>query len=167
MKACTALGHEVSLAVAAEPKPEALQGLSLASIYRFDHANGARWSGPSTWLQRKFRSFFGVSDGFLTGLSHAAEDSRADAVIISGLDVLPYFAAVSEAITVWYAADELAWHHLSQVKIGDRDFVMNVREAAVKMVYERAHRGLIDRAWVVSTTERRAMKWLAGMKTVD
>jgi glycosyltransferase involved in cell wall biosynthesis len=167
IKACAALGHEVSLAVAAEPKPEALQGLSLKALYRFDQANGARWSGSSSWLQRKFRSFFGVPDGYLAALAGAAEESRADAVIIAGLDVLPYFAAVRGVTTVWHAADELAWHHLSQLKLGDPELVSNVRAAAFKMVYERAHRGLIDRAWVVSTTERRAMKWLAGMKHVD
>ena len=168
MRSCSALGHEVSLALATEPKPEALQGLDLRALYRFDQPNGAAiWQEPSTWLQRKFRSFFGVSDQQLSALAHAAQSSRADAVIISGLNVLPYFAAVGKATTVWYAADELAWHHLSQLKLGDPMFIANVRAAAVWLVYERAHRGLIDRAWVVSTTERRAMRWLGGMKAVD
>jgi glycosyltransferase involved in cell wall biosynthesis len=86
---------------------------------------------------------------------------------MSGLNVLPYFAAVERATSVWFAADELAWHHLSQLKLGDSDFIANVRAAALWLVYERAHRHLIDRAWVVSRTERRAMRWLAGVKTVD
>jgi len=168
MKACAALGHEISLAVAVEPKPEALEGLPLSGLYRFGAVNGAAaWPESSTWLQRKFRSYFGVPEAHLTALSHAAEDFRADAAIIAGLSVLPYFAALRGVTTVWWAADELAWHHLSQLKLGDRAFINNVRAAAVWAVYERAHRNLIDRAWVVSTTERRAMKWLAGMKTVD
>jgi glycosyltransferase involved in cell wall biosynthesis len=167
MRCCAALGHEVSLALATEPKPEALQGLDLRALYRLDQANANGWRESSTWLQKKFRSFFGVPEGHLSALAAATRDTKADAVIIAGLNVLPYFAAVENAKTVWYAADELAWHHLSQLKLGDPDFVANIRNAALKAVYERAHRNLIDRAWVVSDTERRAMTWLAGMKGVD
>jgi glycosyltransferase involved in cell wall biosynthesis len=169
MRSCAALGHEVSLAVANEPKPQALEGLNLRALYRFDQPNGRTGGGhvSSTWLQRKFRSFFGVSEEQLAALAHAAQCSQADAVIMSGLNVLPYFAAVERATSVWYAADELAWHHLSQLKLGDPSFIANVRAAAVWLVYERAHRRLVDRAWVVSRTERRAMRWLAGIKTVD
>jgi len=42
-----------------------------------------------------------------------------------------------------------------------------VRSATIKGLYERAHRRVIDRVWVVSDSERRAMRWLAGMPVVD
>jgi glycosyltransferase involved in cell wall biosynthesis len=58
-------------------------------------------------------------------------------------------------------------HHMSQIRIGDPQLRENLRDAFVKGLYERAHRRVIDRVWVVSTHERRAMRWLAGMRKVD
>ncbi len=168
MKACAALGHEVSLAVASEAEPRALEGLTLASYYCIasDPATNGR-PHPATWLQAKFRGYFGVPDSHLTGIAKAVASCRPDGVVVVGLNALPYFAALSGVTRVWFAADELAWHHLSQVSFRDGELFDNLRAAAVKAAYERAHRALIDRAWVVSDTERRAMRWLAGMKTVD
>jgi glycosyltransferase involved in cell wall biosynthesis len=167
MKQCAALGHEISFAFAVAPRPEAVDGLRLAGCYRFGGGDRARaFGGRATWLQRRFRSFFGVSDGELADIAEAAAVSRADAVVVVGLDALPYFAALPRVTCVWFAADELAWHVLSQLKL-DRTLFANLREAVIKAVYERSHRRLIDRAWVVSKAERRAMRWLAGVRTVD
>ena len=68
---------------------------------------------------------------------------------------------------VWYAADEWAWHHLSQVHPLRPSTWANVKEAAVKGLYERAYGALLDRVWVVSEADRRAMQWVAGVCGVD
>jgi glycosyltransferase involved in cell wall biosynthesis len=168
MQACAALGHDVSLATVMEPSNQAIDRLPLDALFRLDaptNGNGARLD--TSWLQKRFRSFYGIPDARIAALRHAAADSRADAVIVVGLDALPYFPALSGFVRVWYAADEWVWHHLSQLKLGDVDLRANLRDAAVKGLYERAHARLVDRVWVVSTSERRAMRWLAGMRCVD
>ena len=68
---------------------------------------------------------------------------------------------------IWYAADEWIWHHLSLVQPTVPATLSHVKAAAVKGLCERAYAPLIDRAWVVSATERRAMRWLAGVRQVD
>jgi hypothetical protein len=42
-----------------------------------------------------------------------------------------------------------------------------MRPAAVKGLYERAYGPLLDRVWVVSEADRRAMRWVAGARAVD
>ena len=83
-------------------------------------------------------------------------------MVVVGLNVLPYLAGVSGPLRVWYAADEWAWHHLSQVRLLRPSTWGNVKEAAVKGLYERAYAPLLDRVWVVSEADRRAMRWVAG-----
>jgi polysaccharide biosynthesis protein PslH len=168
MKACAAIGHQVSLATAIDPGGPAIDGLPLAALFRLDApANRKGGVTTSSWLQRRFRSFYGVPDSRVAALAHAAADSGADAVIVVGLDALPYFSGLSGVVRIWYAADEWMWHHLSQIRPGDRAVAANLRDAAIKGLYERAHTRLVDRVWVVSDIERRAMRWLAGMKHVD
>jgi glycosyltransferase involved in cell wall biosynthesis len=168
MKACVTLGHEVSLAVAAEPAAPAIEGVALRALYRLDapQASGGH-TGRPTWLQRKFQSFFGTADSRLAALSAAVAASRAEVVIVIGLDVLPYFTVLDGVTRVWFAADELMWHHLSQLSFESGNLIFNLREGLLKGVYERAFCGLIDRAWVVSEPDRRAMRWLAGVRKVD
>jgi polysaccharide biosynthesis protein PslH len=167
MKSCVALGHDVSLAVAKEPAARALEGLSLKGLYRLDgFAGGAAIPSPASRLQRKFRSFFGVPESNLAALRHAVEASRAEAVIIAGLDVLPYFPVLTGVNRIWFAADELLWHHLSQLKFVSGD-AGHLKEGLLQGLYERAHRSAIDRAWVVSETDRKAMRWFAGVRNVD
>jgi glycosyltransferase involved in cell wall biosynthesis len=168
MKACASLGHDVSLATTVEPSTQALDGLRPKALFRLSEpptCNGAPLD--ANWLQKRFRSFYGVPDARISALSHAATDARADAVIVVGLDALPYFPALRGVVRVWYAADEWVWHHLSQLRLGDADVRTNLQAAMIKGLYERAHRASVDRAWVVSGTERRAMRWLAGVEHVD
>jgi glycosyltransferase involved in cell wall biosynthesis len=68
---------------------------------------------------------------------------------------------------VWYAADEWFWHHASQVKISDTRTWSEVRPAILKGLYERAYRRRIDRVWVVTDADARAMRWVAGVPHVD
>jgi glycosyltransferase involved in cell wall biosynthesis len=167
MKACAALGHEVALATAVPPEPAAIDGLKLSAQYPLERSHDGRGTVPGSWLQKRYRSYYGIPDARVAALATAAKTSRADVAIIVGLDALPYFPALTGVRRVWYAADEWVWHHLSQAKLGDPELTANLREAAIKGVYERAHALAIDRVWVVSETERRAMRWLGGMRNVD
>ena len=167
MKACAALGHEVSLATVSDPCAEAIEGLILAHHFKLAEGSPVAAALPARWLQRRFRSFWGLSNTVLANLQAAAAECHADAVIAIGLDALPYLPPLSGTVRVWYPADEWIWHHVSQFRPFDRTTWGNLRDAAIKGVYERAHRRVVDRSWVVSDTEQRAMRWLAGMRHVD
>jgi glycosyltransferase involved in cell wall biosynthesis len=168
MQACASLGHEVSLATVVEPSAEAISGLPLAELIGLETVmNGGSEPLRLTRAQERFRSYFGIPVTRLKTLRAAAVRAKADAVIVVGLDGLPYFGALDHVVRVWYAADEWLWHHLSQLRLGDAAFGENVRYGVIKGLYERVYAPLVDRAWVVSDTERRAMRWLAGMRAVD
>jgi glycosyltransferase involved in cell wall biosynthesis len=141
----------------------------LAALVALDvQRNGsAPCSIPGTRLQHKFRAYWGVPESRVTALADAARTLRADAVIVSGLDALPYFPPLTGVARVWYAADEWVLHHVSQLKLGSASLADDVRQAVVKGLYERAHRRVIDRVWVVTDADRRAMRWIAGFAHVD
>ena len=117
--------------------------------------------------KERFRSFWGVSDRQVANLVEAVRTYRPDAVIVGGLDALPYFPALKNTTRIWYAADEWVIHHLSMVRARGGGIRENLRAAAIKGVYERAHRHVVDRTWVVTERDRRAMRWVAGMPAVD
>jgi glycosyltransferase involved in cell wall biosynthesis len=168
MLALTELGHEVSLITAAEPAPEAIAGLPLALRRIF--ADGAGANGHPLLLNRlqeRFRSYWGVSPERIKAVARAAEDCDADVVVVVGLGVLPYLGAVAGRLRVWYAADEWAWHHLSQVRLTQPKTWSEMRPALVKGLYERAYGPILDRVWVVTEADRRAMHWVAGVSAVD
>jgi glycosyltransferase involved in cell wall biosynthesis len=168
MRSLARLGHEVALATVKESLPAALEGLELSSrpdLSFQDHQDDE--SPRLTWLQERFRSYWGVESGLISAIGRAAKDSAAEVVVVVGLDALPYLGAVEGATRVWYAGDEWVWHHLSQVRLTDPASWSNVRDAAVKGLYERAYAGLVDRAWVVSESDRRAMRPILGRDKVD
>jgi len=53
------------------------------------------------------------------------------------------------------------------VRIADRTSWHHMRSAVIMGAYERAYAPLVDRVWVVSDTDQRAAKWLAGMPAAD
>jgi glycosyltransferase involved in cell wall biosynthesis len=168
MRALAALGHEIGLVTLQESDAKALDGLPLALHQTLSGTNDPHAPmPPMTRLQERFRSFFGAEPARLAALAKTIDEFRADALIAGGLDILPYFPAAHKTVSVWYAADELALHHLSLVQLNDRRTWIQTKEAAFKALYERAFRGAIDRAWVVSPREAQAMRWLAGMRAVD
>lgn len=167
MKACAALGHQVYLATASELQPEAIEGLDLAGRFQLDASDLPAKQVAGTWLQRKFRSYWGVREAALAGLDAAVAASRAEAVIVVGLDGLPYFPPLRNVVRVWFPADEWVWHHLSQVRLADPATWWHLKSAAVKGLYERVHARVIDRVWVVSEPDQRAMRWIGGMRHVD
>ncbi|HKV98485.1 MAG TPA: glycosyltransferase family 4 protein [Vicinamibacterales bacterium] len=167
MKACASLGHDVALVTATEPEGPALEGLPLRRRYRLDGRQGPPTPFRATWLQRKFQSYWGVESAQLGSLQRAIADFQPTAVVVVGLDALPYFPAISGPTRIWYAADEWVLHHLSQVQWSFRTMREHVSAAATKGLYERAHRNVIDRAWVVTESDRRAMRLVAGINDVD
>ena len=169
MKALAELGHEVSLVTVRKCEGEALAGLSLKTLWcledQMPNVTGA--AARLTWLQERYRSYWGIEPAHISAVNAAAERVGAEAAIVIGLEALPFFCSLRRPLRVWYPADEWVWHHLSLIKWNDRDSWTHVRPAVLKGVYERAFRSLIDRVWVVTETERRAMRWFAGMQNID
>jgi glycosyltransferase involved in cell wall biosynthesis len=169
MRALARLGHEVGLLTAAEPAPEAVAGLPLCFARVFPK-RGEPADGPEPtfrWLQRKFQSYWGIDENRIRAVGRAAADMSADAVVVVGLNVLPYLAAVADRVRVWYAADEWFWHHASQARLFRPRTWGEMKQAAIKGLYERAYRGMLDRVWVVTGADRRAMRWVAGARGID
>jgi glycosyltransferase involved in cell wall biosynthesis len=168
MQALGCLGHEVALLTLEPPQTEALAGLELAfaRCIRQSASAGDAAALALTRLQERFRSYWGIEPAHIRAVGDTGGEWDADAVVAVGLNVLPYLAAVG-SLRIWYAADEWAWHHLSQLRLVRRRTWGNLKQAAVKGLYERAYAGLVDRAWVVSAGDRRAMRWVAGMRAVD
>jgi glycosyltransferase involved in cell wall biosynthesis len=100
-------------------------------------------------------------------VADAAQRAAADAVVTTGRDGLAYLAAVRGPVRVWYAADEAFWHHASQVQLRRPRTWGQITLAVVNGVYERAHRQLADRVWVVTEADRRAMRVVGGVRAVD
>ena len=166
MKGLADLGAQVSLLTAAETDPRAVEGIALVSCDRLTDQAPAQ-SPKLSWLQERFRSFWGVSEAHIDSVRRTAEASRADVVVAFGLPALPYLAGVTRALRVWAMADEWVYHHLSQVQVTDKATWHHLKSAAIKGVYERAYRPLVDRFWAVSDTDLRAARWFAGMKRGD
>ncbi len=170
MKALAALGAQISLVTAETPHALAIDGipLTLVKSLKEDSSDG-RPPEPLelTWAQERYRSYFGVPVADIRAVRVAALECAADVVVAVGLDALPYLGGVDQAVRVWYAADEQAYQHLSRIRVTAPRSLAHLKHAAIKGLYERAYRPLIDRVWVVSDTERRAARWLAGLRVVD
>ncbi len=171
MQACVQLGAIVSLATVRTPVPDALAGLPLARQITLDTVAPAMIptrAVPLTRMQERFRSYYGVPADRIREIAATAAEVEADAVVAVGLEALPYLSGdLGSRVRAWYAADEWVLHHLSLLKFGDPDLKTHVRSALVKGLYERAYSPLVDRAWVVSNAERRAMRWFAGVRHAD
>jgi len=167
MKALAGLGHEVSLATAEPASSEAVAGLPLVHRRVLGDGAGEDARVRLSPLQERFRSYWGVDRGRIGAVRDASDAVGADAVVVVGLGVLPYLGAIEGPARVWYAADDWVWHHVSQVRAGDPSSWSNLRDAAVKGCYEWAYAGLVDRAWVVSESDRRAMRAILGRDKVD
>jgi polysaccharide biosynthesis protein PslH len=169
MQACAARGHEVVLATAVAPAPEAIRGLGLARhVVLPAERSSENGHAPLalTKLQERFRSYWGIPAVWLTALRQLSDSFDPDAVIAVGLDGLPFLPG-HRGVRIWYAADEWIVHHLSLARAMNDERWEHVRAAAIKGVYERVFASSIDRVWVVSPPEARAMRWLAGYRHVD
>lgn len=169
MRALAGLGCELGLLTAAPPHPDGVAGLPLGWGGTFP-PKGAPPVGPPpqlSWLQEKYRNYWGIDPARISAVAAAADAFDADAVVVVGLNVLPYLGAVRGRARVWYAADEWFWHHASQVRVFRPGTWRSVKEGLVKGLYERAYRSILDRVWVVTDPDRRAMRWVAGVKGID
>ncbi len=170
MRALSGLGHEIALATVHRPAEEAVRGLPLDRYDCLKETTDLNGDTPPPRLskfQEKFRSYWGIEEGRVRAVGKAARDWKADAVVVVGLNVLPYLGAVETARRVWYAADEWAWHHLSLVRLSKPSTWNNVREALIKGLYERVYGPLLDRVWLVTDADRRAMRLVAGTDRLD
>jgi len=166
MKGLAELGATVSLLTASPTAPEAVEGVKLEFCGQLADDPPAH-PIKLTWLQERFRSFWGTSPGQIASVRDTAERLRADVVIAFGLPALPYLAGVEKPLRVWAMADEWVYHHLTQVQLTDRTTWHHLKSAVIKGAYERAYRSLVDRFWAVSDTDLRAARWFAGMKDGD
>jgi glycosyltransferase involved in cell wall biosynthesis len=169
MQALAKLGHEVSLATVAEPISEAIDSLPLTHRFVLNAQPALTPGGELrlSYFQERFRNYWGVRTEQVMAAAQGAADSRADVVVTVGLNGLPYLGGVRNALRVWYAADEWVLHHLALVRWRKPKSWIHAREAAVKGLYERVYAPLCDRIWVVSSGDRRAMRWVTGLKSVD
>jgi polysaccharide biosynthesis protein PslH len=170
MQALGRLGHPTALATVASPPAEAVSDGGTERLYCYDDTDPPAGDAPLrlTPRQEKFRSYWGIDADRVRWVAAAAADFGADAVVVSGLNVLPYLGALpADTVKVWYAADEWVWHHLSQVRPFRRSTWAEVKPAVVKGLYERAYRSLVDRTWVVTPADARAFRWVVGSRPTD
>jgi glycosyltransferase involved in cell wall biosynthesis len=168
MRGLAALGHDVHFVANVRPSAASTAGLGLATcdvLQRFDAECVRQFSPPA--LQARFFGYWGTPTRHAAALAVAADQLDADVVVAVGLDAPLYLSAIEGAERVWYAADEWVIHHLSQVDPWRAGTWHNVRDAAIKGLYERAFAPTIDRVWVVSEPDRRAARWIAGIRLVD
>jgi glycosyltransferase involved in cell wall biosynthesis len=167
MRAMATAGHTVAL-LTSEPVSPEISSNSWLSIQQWpnDGVPGDQTVAFSS-LQERFRSYWGVSEQDVRQLARAAASFRADAVIVSGLEVLPLLAGIKDAVRVWYAADEWVLHHVTQIRVGDPRTWMNLQDACIKGLYEWAFGPLVDRAWVVSDADRSALRFVMRIDAID
>ena len=144
MKALSEEGAEVSLATIEPTDPRAVEGIRLAHSGQLDTSLPAAPSGGTslTYLQERFRSFWGIEKGHIESVRRLAEQWAVDVVVAFGLPALPFLGGVEKAVRVWAMADEWMYHHLSQVQIMDRTTWHHVRSAAIKGQLPRCSRAL-------------------------
>ena len=162
------LGHDTALATITPPAGPVVAMLGEASACVLaPTAAVPRPLVPMTTLQQRMCSYWGIETGTLAAVRERVHAYHPDVTVAVGLDSPPLLTQVPEGVRVWYAGDEWVRHHLSLVRIHHPATWANVRTAAIKGLYERAFMRAIDRVWVVTPAERRAMRWLAGASCVD
>jgi polysaccharide biosynthesis protein PslH len=168
MRELRALGHRVALVTAEPVVREALAGLDLDMVCTLsDPCPDTRPAVRLTGLQERFREYWGVPTEHVARLGALAREWNADVVVVSGLNVLPMLGGVHSALRIWYAADEWLLHHLSLVHVSRPDTWSELRHGVIKGLYEWSYGRLLDRTWVVSDADARAMRWLARRTEVD
>jgi glycosyltransferase involved in cell wall biosynthesis len=170
MRALSELGHDIGLLTVTEPMPEAIQGLRFAFEGTLSSPPGVSSSmitPPLTRLQRRFQSYWGIPSAHIRAVGEFASAVEADAVIVVGLDVLPYVAEVRNCSRIWYAADEWLWHHISQVKLLKPTSWAELKTGLIKALYERAYGSLLDRIWVVTDIDSLVMRCVSGVRNID
>lgn len=173
MRALADLGHEILLATNEEPSDHALGDVPYAGrVLLPSRAEGEsnddqRRRAHASYLSERFRRYWGIEHVALDALEAFAADKRIDALVAVGLEALPYLTIRGRFRRVWYAADEWFLHHMSLVTVRDVSTLVHVKPALIKLAYERAHAHIVDRVWVVSPADLRAMRTFGGFRGVD
>ena len=168
LRAVRRAGHTAALATVTQPDDRTLRDLDVPWFgLTGAHEKDGDQAIPLTYLQERYRSYWGVSFELIEAVAAVSRHFDATAVVGVGLEALPYLAPIANRTRVWYAADEWVSHHLSQARLLQPNAGTELRSALVKGLYERAYAPNIDRAWVVSESERRAMQRWAGIRQVD
>jgi glycosyltransferase involved in cell wall biosynthesis len=168
MKALAVKGHELNLLTVERPQPAALSGLPVVSTVASAVEARAGTDEPHLGrLRDRFCSYWGVDREELRAAITVVHQWNPDAVIAVGPEVLPYLAAIPRRRRIWYAADDLCLQHLTQVRGWDATSRTNLRTAVVTGLYERAFASAIDRVWVVSAIDARAVRLFGGARHVD
>ena len=167
--ALAGLGHAIEFATVVSPAAVAVAGLPLADVFSLSTQQGvvAPRSPMLSWLQRRYLRYWGIDRAWIDATAAIVSATHPDVVVACGLDVMPCLAGVRGAVRVWYAADEFAFHHLSMLKPLKLRSWRHAFDAAVAGMYERAYAHHIDRIWVVSRDEQRAMRRVSGVQAVD
>jgi glycosyltransferase involved in cell wall biosynthesis len=108
-----------------------------------------------------------VDEGLAVSLETVLERESFDAVIVVARHLLPLLAVVKSGTRVWYPADDPAWHHVTRLKLLQPRTWGEIRRAISNALFERAFRRCVDRVWVVSAADRRAMRMITGCRNVD
>jgi glycosyltransferase involved in cell wall biosynthesis len=111
--------------------------------------------------------YYGVDMGYATALARLVKEQEFDAVVLVSRQLLPLLNNVRSPVRVWYPADDPAWHHLTRVKLLKPYTWSELFKVAINVVYERACRACYDRVWVVSPTDRTAVRLFSGCREVD
>ncbi len=168
MQALGNTGVELSLLTAAPCQPPATEGLILHSQYVFDELPAGEMSFSLPRLQEKFCSYWGTERGRIAAIARLVEGQAFDAVVVVGLDVLPYLAMIPSRVNrIWYAADEWFLHHLSQAQLIKPSSWSEIKLGAIKGLYEYAFTSCTDRVWVVSDKDATAVRWIMPRSAVD
>jgi glycosyltransferase involved in cell wall biosynthesis len=163
MQALAARGHAISLATIIPPKDEALAGLTLQALYSIGGAATEAETRPTfTRWQRRFLDYFGVEEAWTAALAAVLAKHEFDAVIAVARHLLPLLSVVPSGTRIWYPADDPAWHHVSRMKLLQPGTWGEAKRALANGLYERAFRRNVDRVWVVSPADRRAMRLITG-----
>jgi glycosyltransferase involved in cell wall biosynthesis len=170
MRALTDIGHQVGLATFETPSEAALRGLQLGYMTttreRVQHESAPPMA-PLTWPQQRYASYFGTNEQDIRGLGAAVSEFRPDVVVGLGPDILPCLIASGAPRAVWYVADEWVSHYGSLVRLKKPSTWWNIRTAVVWGLYERAFARSLERIWVVTERDARAMRRWAGTPHVD
>ncbi|MGL6094483.1 MAG: glycosyltransferase family 4 protein [Fimbriiglobus sp.] len=169
MRALAARGHQVTLGTFRPPPAAAVAGLGLAGVIDlFGEPPSAEDALPTpTRLQAKFERYWGTDSARQRAVGAASRAGGFGVVVILGADAMPLFRGVRAGRRVWYAADDAGLHHWSRVRAFDPTTWKQAKLAAIHGLSEWAFAGLVDRVWVVSDADRRAMRAFTGGAAVD
>ncbi len=151
--------------------PDALQAMSLAwpnasraCVQRFERG----WRGPGSRLRRRLVTHQALQPSALAGALALVEAHAPSAVVGLGPHgpmVLRALGRLTNACTIWYAADELVSHQLScLLREPWRGTAHRLRSAALFGLIERMFVPGIDAAVGVSEAERFRLRWIAGAR---